>query len=67
MGYENTLKFIQGEHTLPADSQKAYDIYKWFYDNYLETSTSDSKIKINPKSYCPVWRKKYMLSNDNCD
>jgi hypothetical protein len=54
MGYENTLKFIQGEYVLPADSQKAYGIYRRFYDNYLETSTSDGKIKINPKSYCPA-------------
>jgi hypothetical protein len=35
LGYEYTLKFIKGEFPLPEDSQKAYDIYRKFF-NLLE-------------------------------
>lgn len=31
LGYEYTLKFLNGTFLLPEDSQKAYDIYKKFY------------------------------------
>jgi hypothetical protein len=31
LGYEFTLKFINGEFPLPDDSQKAYDIYRNFF------------------------------------
>lgn len=30
-GYEHSLQFINGEFPLPADSQKAYDIYRKFF------------------------------------
>jgi len=33
LGYEYTLKFINGEFPLPDDSQKAYDVYR----NYFKT------------------------------
>ena len=31
MGYEYSLKFIKGEFPLPADSAKAYELYKSFF------------------------------------
>lgn len=33
LGYEYTLKFINGEFPLPEDSAKAYEIYKSFFKN----------------------------------
>lgn len=32
MGYEFSLKFINGEFALPADSQKAYDVYRKMFE-----------------------------------
>ena len=60
MGYEYTLKFIHGQFPLPADSQKAYDLYRQFYDTY--SKTSDRRQKQNRSAYLPaaaVYRKKY--------
>ena len=36
LGYEYTLKFINGEFPLPEDTQKAYDLYKKFFVDYEE-------------------------------
>jgi hypothetical protein len=49
MGYEYTLKFIRGEFALPADSQKAYDVYRQFYKDCSNANSAGQNVKIKPQ------------------